>query len=194
MTVTIEPPGVQQPRFSRRTRGVIVAIGTLGLVVALGVGVRWWTHPDVIPDVGPGLGIDKAMPVDRAAVVVNVTPPTDEKTQTTFTVRHLSAHLDVNSAAATASFAICDVKQTGHGMFYLWRTRGLAQFCTDIRPVDGAFRFTYPGDQALLLTLTPTRPGRVHLDRVDISESLGKHQFLRRGTDTSAWDLDFTAR
>jgi hypothetical protein len=46
----------------------------------------------------------------------------------------------------------------------------------------------------VLLILTPTRPGTVHLDHIDVSEQLGTHDLFRRGTDRVGYDFTFRAR
>jgi hypothetical protein len=56
-------------------------------------------------------------------------------------------------------------------------------------------QITYPSNtEALLLVLTPTREGRVHLERVDLAESLGVKQMFRRGTDSIAYRVSLAAR
>jgi hypothetical protein len=120
--------------------------------------------------------------------------PTDQA-RTTFTIRDLHAQLDENSAHATISWVICDIRPGAGPLFYTWTVDGLDRFCSDVRPVDLPMQITYPSNtEALLLVLTPTREGRVHLERVDLAESLGVKQMFRRGTDSIAYRVSLAAR
>jgi hypothetical protein len=195
MSVDTEAPPQPQARRRRTWRRVVV--GTLAAMLLAGIAwaAWWWSHPDVLQDFNAETGVDKPVPVDRAAMAVNVTMPTTSGSRRTFTVRNLSAHLDTNTAEATARFEMCDIRPKAGGMFYLWPRAGLDEFCSDLRPVTGPFRLTYPSKhQALLLVLTATRPGKVHLDRVDVGVQLGAGDFYRRGTDSVRFDDRFSAR
>ena len=185
---------VSAPKCGRVVRRPAIRLSLAFVAMGALAWAGWsWSHPDVIPDVNGGIGT-APRPVAQAARAVNVTPPVSPRPQTTFTIRHLSASLDTNTAAATTTFAICQVRPHSGGLFYTWPRAGLGEFCSDLRPVTGAFRFTYPSrSQAVLLMITPTRPGTVHLDRIDIDEQLGPDDFFRRGTDTIRYDFTFKA-
>ena len=195
MSVQVEVPAEPPVRRTIRWRRVIAILLAALLMVGVAQAAWWWSHPEVFSDFNAETGMDKPLPVDRAAMAVNVTMPTDDATRRTFTVRHLSAHLDTNTAEATASFEICDLRHPQEGMFYLWSRAGLGEFCSSLRPVTGPFRLTYPSwRQTVLLILVPTRPGQVHLDRVDVSVQLGSDDFFRRGTDSIRFDDSLSAR
>lgn len=183
------------PRAGSRRRGTVVLAVLLGVVVMMAVfrAAWWWAHPNVIGDVNASMG-KEPRPVASAAAVVNVTVPTDQA-RTTFTIRDLHAQLDENSAHATISWVICDIRPGAGPLFYTWTVDGLDRFCSDVRPVDLPMQITYPSNtEALLLVLTPTREGRVHLERVDLAESLGVKQMFRRGTDSIAYRVSLAAR
>ena len=82
-------------------------------------------------------------------------------------------------------------------------TGDLDQSCRDHEPLRAGMDFhlrcwesrTHGGrGDYLVLTVTPTRPGRVTVDRVDVSYALGADHLWRRGTEPVGMDITITAR
>lgn len=170
---------------------VVVVVAT-ALVVGVVLGIRWWTHPDLFADDGSSSRV-ASKPVERATLHVGVTSPsTKERDEVELTFRDATAHFLENSAQAEATFWVCsgdNVVGTAGGR--------LEKHCDDPRRIERGTKMTYssePGSDYVVLTLEPTRPGGVRLDRVELDYFLGADQLYRRGTDSVDLDITVQAR
>lgn len=194
MADTLESRSTRRP--SRRTTWVVVCVLALGLLAALPFAWHWWTHPHLIQ--GSGHTRTFVAPAKRAeaAVAVAITSAHARGDPVTVTWHGARVVLPTNTARARASFSVCDtgpefVRPAG---VILDPDRALNQFCTAVRPLTDGDRLTYPNPrQVVILTLRPTRPGRVHMTEVDVTYSLGVEQLFRHGTDHLAFDVHFSA-
>lgn len=192
MTVTSESDRAQAPTPHRHVRRWVAAALALLVVVGAAYGVRWWTHPDVLPDGGTMRMAPR--PVAEAASAVVVASWTDRHAPTTLTVQSLHAELAEDTAATRVTFATCH-DDPGDTPWVSWSMTDLSRVCRDLTPITPGERLTVPTPHHYLVAiLTPTRPGVVHLTRVDVDESLGADHWFRRGTDSVALDRQLTAR
>lgn len=203
MTTTPDTPDVRgsssSPRVLPRRR-----LATVAAVVILAAGLlaagRWWMTPDLFPDSGAGMSVDPRS-VTRAAMTVGVTAPyTDgqaERTELTFTDT-AAAELSTNSAEARAEVAVCRAKP-GTDLIGVVPLSDVSEFCDEVEPVGDGVRMSQHHWEAserdyLIVTLTPTRPGKVHLAEVTLSYRTDRSHFYRRGTDTIGLDVTVSAR
>jgi hypothetical protein len=195
MTDTIESRGTRLPRPGRRTTWVVAAALVVGLLVALPFAWHWWTHPDLFPDHTRTSSVLDPQPVDEATTAYALWPPRSRRDPVTLTWHGATAVFAKNTARATVTYELCDtVRRLGR-----WESSQL-QFpltyvCSAQRPLTDGTRVTYPDPyQLVLLILTPTRPGVVHLTGVDVRYTLGLRQLFRHGTDHLALNAHLTAR
>src|SRR5262245_23812400 len=100
MSVQVEAPAEPPVRRAVRWRRVVAFVVAALLLAGVARVAWWWSHPEIFEDFNAETGMDKPFPIDRAAMAINVTMQDDQATRRTFTVRHLSAHLDTNTAEA----------------------------------------------------------------------------------------------
>ena len=71
----------------------------------------------------------------------------------------------------------------------------LVQICSAQRDLTDGTRLTYPNPhQLVLISLTPTSPGAVHLTGVDVRYSLGASRLFQHGTDHVALVVHVSVR
>jgi hypothetical protein len=167
-------------------------LALLGLVLLAGLlaGVRWWTHPTYFDDFN-GSAVLTPRPVDSATTSMAVTfPATGEESTDDLTLLGAEVHLARNSAAATATFRVCHLQGDEDPVGV---AHDLDGFCEDSEPLRHgmAFRRGPAGGEGdyVLLTLEPTRPGEVLVDRVDLEYALGADHLWRRGTERIVLDV-----
>lgn len=190
MSRVIAEPYVDNPGGSRRARA-LGALAGLVLLVGVAVGGWWWSHPAYFHDYGAGMSIDPR-PVERSTVHVGIVhPPVSERDpEAVVTLHRAEANFAQNSAAATATFAICEGGAIG-------AVRGdLAEHCDAVIPVEGdaALALVRGSDQHLVMSLTPQRPGKVVVDGVTLDYTLDRGHLWRRGEQTIGVDVTAGAR
>lgn len=130
-------------------------------------------------------------------MTVGVTSPytggQDEQVGLTFTDA-ASVELSTNTAEATAEVAVCRAKPGAVQIGVVPRVTLLSpatRWCQCVTPRTQ--RDPRERDCAIV-TLTPTRPGRVHLTEVSLSHQTDRSHLYRRGTDAVRLDVSVTAR
>lgn len=167
----------------------VVALAALGLPAA-----RWWSHPDLFGNHGDGFSATPA-PVPRASLSAGVTYLPEDGEGQVITFRDAHAHFAANSAHARATFSICRAR-AGAGPI-ISAKEDLSGSCAAVRPLKAGSRLTYapsPRGEYVIVTLHPTAPGKVHLDRVDLDYATGGGSFYQRGTDQVSMDVTVRAR
>jgi len=196
MADSVESRGTRWPRRGRRTTWVVVGLLAAALLVALPLAWHWWTHPHLIQGSDHVETVVAPQKRAEAAVAVAITSPRAHGDPVTLIWHGAHAFLSTNTARARASYSVCDtgpefVRPTG---VILDPDRALTQFCTAVRPLTDGAKLTYPNPrQVVILTLRPTRPGRVHVTGVDVTYALGVEHLFRHGTDHVALDVRFSA-
>ena len=192
------PDGV--PRRVWPGRRITAAVAGAVVVLALLAAGRWWTSPDLFPDSGAGMTLDPR-PLERAAMTVGVTAPyaqgQAERTVLTFTDTPV-VELSRNTAKATVDVAVCRARPGADPIGVVPRG-DVGEFCDEVVPVGDGVRMSQGPWEArerdyVIVTLTPTRPGKVRLAEVSLSYRTDRSQFYRRGTDTISLDLSVFAR
>ncbi len=191
MTVVVDPPD----RLARPRRTTTLVVGAvLALVIgwAAVLGLRWWNHPDLLPDHGDGMNADPK-PVSRAALAAAVTFPGTDGHSTTLTLHGARAVLATDTARSRVSLVVCHARTTTDIIGYV--AGDLSAYCSEVRPIVDGTQLTYPSpDEYVVAVVRPTRPGTTHLVRVDFDYSLGASHLFRHGTDSVAMDLRTHAR
>ncbi len=191
MTITDDQPD-QRARSGAPAKAAFGCVVAVVVVWGLVLGLRWWAHPDLLPDHRDGMNADPR-PVADAALAAAVTFPGTDGSPTTLTFHDARAVLDTDSAQSQASFAICrslpGADPIGFG------TADLSSYCSSVRPLVDGTQLTYPSPhEYVVVVVTPTRRGTTHLAGVDLDYSLGASRLFRHGTDSVAMDLRVTAR
>ncbi len=165
------------------------------VVVALPLGYRWWTHPHLLPDSRDSVFM-APQPVDQAALAFPVLSPVAKGHPTRLTWHGASAVLAKNTAHATVAYSLCDTgQQLDTDLSYSWAVTDLIQICSAQRPLTDGTHLTYPNrHQLVLMTITPSRPGRVHVTGIDVHYTLGADHLFQHGIDHVGLDVHLTAR
>ena len=191
MTVIDDLPD-QRARFGTPAKAAFVGVVTLLVVWGLALGLRWWTHPDLLPDHGDGMNADPH-PVADAALAAAVTFPDAGGSPTTLTFHDARAVLDDDSARSRPTFVICRSRSRDTIIGYVGGD--LSAYCSSVRPLVDGTQLSYPSpDEYVVVVVTPTRRGTTHLARVDLDYSLGASRLFRHGTDSVAMDVRVSAR
>ena len=180
-------PAVQhQP--SRRVKFVVAVV----VVVLAGVGLRWWTHPNVFGNLGDSFAA-APLPVADAALSTTVIFPNVEGEDETVRMDHIKAIFAKNTAEATATFFICHLSA---GESPIGAVHDPEAYCHDIVAVEAGASFhhgVFPSGDYLFVTITPTRPGVARLARVEVGYERGARHFYQRGTESIQVDRKVTA-
>ncbi|GAA1917787.1 hypothetical protein GCM10009815_10800 [Nocardioides marmoribigeumensis] len=141
-----------------------------------------------------------SQPVARAATSMAVTlPQTGDGDTASLTLHGAEAHFAIDTAAATTSFSVCHLSK---GEDPVMAIRDIGDHCRDLEPLRDGMDFRLEQWRAeehgargdyLVLTVTPTRPGKVKVDRVDVTYALGADHLWRRGTERLGMDVTLTA-
>ncbi|MFC6286722.1 hypothetical protein ACFP3Q_10955 [Nocardioides sp. GCM10027113] len=181
---------VQVKRHPLRT-AVIVAVA---LLVAAGApALHWWTHPSVFGGLGDAHRL-APRPLDRAAVATAVTLPRTEGEAETVTIEDVQAVLSENSARARVTFRICHL---GPGEDVIGTVHDPGRFCKDSETFEPGMSFRHgvaPDSDYLFAMITPTSPGVVHLEQVEITYQRGRDGLYQQGTQTIRVDRKVVAR
>jgi hypothetical protein len=171
------------PRQSSRRVTVVVAVGVVVVVVLAGVGLRWWTHPNVFGGLGDSFA-SVPLPVADAALSTTIIFPKVEGEGETVRMHHIEAIFAKNTAEATATFFICHLSA---GETPIGAVHDPAAYCSDIVAFEAGASFHYgvfPSGDYLFVTITPTRPGVARLARVEVGYERGARHFYQRGTES----------
>lgn len=158
------------------------------LVIFLGCAGWWWTHPTLLADTSPlGSGAFASKPLDQATshMAVAMGPRSDE----TIRLRSVGARFAVNSAQARASFSICEHRPGAIPIGAVGNEEPLSTYCSQVRPLtDGTeLRFSANDrgepEEYILMTITPTAPGRARVDQISFDYARGWQRLGQRGTE-----------
>jgi hypothetical protein len=181
-------------------RRLAAAVGGVILLVGLLAAGRWWMTPDLFPNSGASMSVNPRS-VTRAAMTVGVTAPytgeQTERTELTFT-DGAAVELSTNTAEAQVDVAVCRAKP-GADPIGVVSLSDVDEFCDEVEPVGDGVGMSQGHWEArerdyVIITLTPTRPGKVRLAEVSLSYRTDRSQFYRRGTDTIGLDVLVSAR
>ncbi len=162
----------------------------VALVAGLGWGVWWWRHPSLLANASPsGNALFMPMPVGRATAYVTVAIGSDA--DEVIELRRITARFKVNTAKATTAFHICR-PHAGSDPIGALTDISLSEYCARVTPVTDGTRFHFstsarPADY-IVLTITPTVPGQVHVDQITFDYARSWRHLGQRGTETSAQD------
>lgn len=177
-TAAAQPSTPPTTRWRHRRRLVAVAV-LLAVCGVLGWATWWATHPTWFPNPGGDQG---ARTVPGRALWVSVTFPNVVKPPVTLHLDSVRAHVVSDTSDASVSAFVCTNRpQFGPGLTVLG-TGGNAMmrhFCVRRVPahdVDMTVGRGHP--EYLLLEMVPAQPGRLRMDRVDVTYRKG----LQRGS------------
>ena len=177
-------PEAAPPRSAWRrwlARGVVLC-----LALAAGL-VGWtWTHPDV-PTFEYSYGISARRPV--GTTLYTVLADTNRPGRSSITITGLEPIMNQDGARVDVEYLICDLdpvvleKEGVEGFGFGGSSAAVARYCTSTRPAEDA-DLTLRADvrQALLVGITPTRPGRTVIS--------GHHVTYRVGWQRGSSDID----
>ena len=148
-------------------------VAVVGLVVSLGM-IGWtWRHPDVF-EPAPALAWGYTdQPVDRV-LYVGVNLPGNTRDGHEVTVDALTPLVGEDTSETTFSFFACTLAPTGPGPVSAVRDVNVP--CSEVRRLDPGSTFETGPDQQLVMSLQPTRPGRVEVSGVRLDYSQGWQQ------------------
>lgn len=186
-----ETNGASEPRIASgvTTRRVVLGVAAVAVLILLGWGGSWWTHPTLLRDTSP-LGNIKTSPkpVQRATLHAAVAaPPVHGKHSETITFAAAEAHFATNSAHARASFSVC-VHRPGASV--IGAVDGsLSQYCRQVRPIEAGTKIRwsagYPPSEYVVVTITPTTPGTARVDAVTFDYTRSWAHLHQHGRDRS---------
>lgn len=200
MTTTEATAAPASPARRATRRRLVTAVVAVLVLAALLVAGQWWTTPDLFHDSGAGMRLDP-QPVAKAAVAFGVTAPlTDGESGPTVITFTDSAvvELPTNSAEAIAEVLVCRATR-GADPIGAVPVDELDDFCDEVVPVEDGVRMVLSQWEArdrdyVVVAVTPTRPGRVHLAGVTLSYRTDRSHFYRRGGDRIGLHANLAAR
>lgn len=153
-------------------------VAVIGLVASLGM-VGWlWRHPDVFEPAPALAWAYDAQPVGTV-LYFGVTMPAATRDGREITVDRFEPQVTANTSAARITFFACTLDAAG-GQGPVAAVRDVNVPCTEVRRLDPGATFETGPDQQVVMSVQPTRPGRVELSGVDLRYAEG----WQRG---SAW-------
>ncbi|GCD89209.1 hypothetical protein [Nocardioides sp. LS1] len=168
-------------------RQVVVGLVLVAVIVALGFGVRWWTHPSVFGDGGFDFRA-LPQPVAHSARDLQVTFSADEQPVTLEGVEPVWAD---NTARATVAFSVC--RGDSHRLA-IGAPAGDAEIvCDPLRPAVEGTRID-PRQEYVVATITPTAAGVARLVGVRLTYATGASRLFQRGTEVVHLDATVVAR
>lgn len=172
----------------------LATVSVLLVVLVAGAGGAgwWWTHASVLDDrmTGGGFWFDP-LPVAEGPFHVGVSmPATDRGTDEIITVRSVDIGFAENSAAADATLVICVPTRNMLGA----ANGDLSTECPEVRAISEGTRLRVSSGalEHLVLTVTPTRAGRVHVDRVEVTYARDGRHLWQRGVTSGEFDVRIT--
>ena len=189
---TPTPPGTVDTRsraVARLARDHAKPLVVLALAVSCavvpGLGLRWWTHPDLL-NAKNGLWITTStLPVQRAEQTYGVVLPPGPGSATTITFRSAPvARFATNTAHATVAFAVCHRPPGPRGSFIGGVSGSGGHYCTSIDPIVAGTTLRFPTTaEYIIATSTPTQAGTVVISGADFDYSLDRDHWYRRGVE-----------
>ena len=169
-------------------------LGVLPVAVLLGGGAwawHWWTDPDVFAEGGARLelrrDLDRARPLHLG---MTYTPRGEHRM---LRVTDAEPVVIENSAEAVFEVRLC-TPRPGDGVGGTFGR--LERWCSQVREAVGSDLEVRgaPGADYVVLTVTPTTRGVVHVDGLRLSYREGRAGWWRRGTDHVGDELVYRVR
>ena len=163
---------------------VVLVLAVFCTVVA-GLGLRWWTHPDLL-NAKNGLWITTSkLPFQRAQQTYGVVVPPGPGTPTTITFRSVPvARFATNTANATVVFSVCHRPPGPRGSFIGGVSGSGDHYCTSIDPIVAGTTLRFPTTaEYIIATSTPTQAGKVVITGADFDYPLDRSHWYRRGVE-----------
>lgn len=178
---------VPPARTRSRRRWLIAAVLAAVLVAVLGGVAGWrWLHGARVFDDG-GNGVGGPIPVGRTgySLVLSGAAGTGG---VTVDLRSVTPHVVRNTAQAAIRVLVC----RENGRILLVGASPDTPYCTAVQPfAAGVRRFSHNLDgAAVVLAITPNRPGRVVISGVDVVYRYG----VRYGAQRTGLTIDYVAR
>lgn len=173
---------------------LLAAVSVLACLLAWGGWI--WTHPTVLKDTSALGNFDFDPRPVSTTYFVGVAGASTRHSREVLTLRRVTPHLAVNSAAAKVSVYICRTR----GMDATGAMTGpanVSEACSSFAPFEPGEKlrlFGGAGRDEVVLKIVATRPGHTHIDKVAFSYTRGRSHLWQRGTDTSEQDWRITAR
>ena len=171
-----------------------VTMGVLAVVVALALGVRWWTRPSIFGDLGDSFASSEPLPVAAAALSTTAIFPKVDGEPETVTIDGAQAVFSNNTAKAKVTFSICHL---GVDEDPIGAVHDPANYCQDIVPLEAGASFRYgvaPDSDYLFVTIAPTTRGVAHLAQVEVEYTRKRDHLYQRGTESIRVDRKVTAK
>jgi hypothetical protein len=166
----------------------VEAIALLAAVVVL-AGAYWWSHPNVL-DHGSGLSGDLEVGQAQYFSVADHLSGYDE----TIRVLRVKPHIVRDETAAYYEFLTCVLKDADRGLG-AGDARDVSAFCASTKPTTGAAFGLQDGTRSqILMEVTPTKPGRLELEGVDVRYRRSGGHLFQTGTQLSGTTMKFTAK
>lgn len=165
-------------RSPRTTRSRVLVLGSaVALVAGLGTAAWWWRHPETFrpADSEPTVGLGERQAVSEGTLHLRMSHVAPESEgDGVVTLRSAEPRVLVNDTDASFEVSVCTPVEGG----IIGVTGPLERWCSDVSPVDGTNLDLEPGGAYVVLSVTPTRPGQLRVQGVDLAYSDG----LRSGT------------
>lgn len=161
-------PTTAPPTRRPLLRRLAVAAGVLALVGGVAAAGWTWRHPHAFDETGGGTVGMVDVPVGQAAYFGMTFDEPDASG--TVAIDSAAAHID-GSAEASVDYLVCTADPAGEpGMIGSASESDISEFCPTLEPLEGAtYEFNATPRQQLVLAITPSGPGRVRVDDVELS-------------------------
>ena len=172
---------------------VVLVTGVLAVLVAAALGARWWSQPSLFGKSGFGAFSAAPRPVAKAALSTTVIWPKTDGEPETVTINDAQAIFSKNSVKATATFWVCHM---GAGESPIGAVHDPQDACQDIVPLEAGASYLHgvaPDSDYLVVTITPTRRGVAHLERVEVDYVRTRAHLYQQGTESLDVDCRITA-
>lgn len=182
-------------RVKKRT--VLVALAAL-VLVALGWGGWWWTHPTLLSDESMGLGSGSAAPkpLDEAVYHVGVAgaPWVAGKHRETITFHGYQPRFSTDGAGLKVALSVCVARMGKTGLDVVGFVDGdLGAHCAEVRPVKDGSTMETGTREYLVATVTATRAGKSTLTAISVDYSRSGRHLWQHGEDRIEGSATITA-
>lgn len=173
-------------RVSRGHVAMVAAIAVVLISAAGAMGLRWWSHPDLLESYVNSGSLGMApQPLEESQVTFSVTYPdaSPDAPTATFNATPVMT-FDTNTARATATFSVCYQRDNARNVV-IGSARGTgSRYCERLVPIVEGTTLQIPSPDAYVVaTVTPQKPGRVEIAGADFDYSLGPSEWLLRGVE-----------